>query len=179
MSSSTVRVPRASLATSEGALVSVSIHIHPRYLEALLEALARIDFPINPQIYHDAEIVTVHADGSEEKSNAGEDAEETEYHERACIRRRREHRREQRAWRREAHLDQIDDALVDVQLSGPLRGIGEVAEDRREPLGQEVAVGEVGAVVDRALRLRPGPGEVEDQLRPAGLVLAGLVGTLL
>ena len=66
MSSSTVGVTRASLATSEGALVSVSIHISPRYLEALLEALARIDFPINPQIYHDAEIVTVHADGSEE-----------------------------------------------------------------------------------------------------------------
>lgn len=66
MSSSTAGVPRASLATSEGALVSVSIHIHPRYLEALLEALARIDFPINPQIYHDAEIVTIHPDGSEE-----------------------------------------------------------------------------------------------------------------
>ena len=66
MSSLPAGVPRASLATSEGALVSVSIHIHPRYLEALLEALARIDFPINPQIYHDAEIVTVHANGSEE-----------------------------------------------------------------------------------------------------------------
>lgn len=66
MSSSTVGVPRASLATSEGALVSVSIHIHPRNLEALLEALARIKFPINPQIYHDAEIVTIHPDGTEE-----------------------------------------------------------------------------------------------------------------
>ena len=66
MSSSPAAVPRASLSTSEGALVSVSIHIHPQYLEALLEALARIDFPINPQIYHDAEIVTLHPDGSEE-----------------------------------------------------------------------------------------------------------------
>jgi hypothetical protein len=66
MSSSAAGVPSASLSTSEGALVSVSIHIHPRYLEALLEALARIDFPINPQIYHDAEIVTAHPDGSEE-----------------------------------------------------------------------------------------------------------------
>ena len=66
MSSSPAAVPRASLSTSEGALVSVSIHIHPRYLEVLLEALARIDFPINPQIYHDAEIVTVHPGGNEE-----------------------------------------------------------------------------------------------------------------
>jgi len=66
MSSPPTAIPTASLTTSEGALVSVSIHIHPRYLEALLEALARIDFPINPQIYHDAEIVTVHPDGNEE-----------------------------------------------------------------------------------------------------------------
>ena len=66
MSSSLAAISSASLSTSEGALVSVSIHIDPRYLEALLEALARIDFPINPQIYHDAEIVTIHADGTEE-----------------------------------------------------------------------------------------------------------------
>ena len=57
MSSSLAAISSASLATTEGALVSVSIHIDPRYLEVLLEALARIDFPINPQIYHDAEIV--------------------------------------------------------------------------------------------------------------------------
>jgi hypothetical protein len=66
MSSSPAAVPRASLSTSEGALISVSIHIDPRDLEALLEALARIDFPINPQIFHDAEIVTHHPDGREE-----------------------------------------------------------------------------------------------------------------
>src|SRR3974377_2464978 len=66
MSSSLAAISSASLATTEGALVSVSIHIDPRYLEVLLEALARIDFPINPQIYHDAEIVTTHPDGSEE-----------------------------------------------------------------------------------------------------------------
>jgi hypothetical protein len=66
MSSSPAAVPGASLSTSEGALVSISIHIRPRDLEALLEALARIAFPINPQIYHDAEIVTLHSDGREE-----------------------------------------------------------------------------------------------------------------
>jgi hypothetical protein len=45
--------PSASvLCGSEGELVSVSISVDPRYLEPLLEALASVDFPINPQIYH-------------------------------------------------------------------------------------------------------------------------------
>jgi hypothetical protein len=48
-----------SLPDSEGALVSISIQVAPRNLESLLEALARIDFPINPQIYHDAAPGTV------------------------------------------------------------------------------------------------------------------------
>jgi hypothetical protein len=45
--------PSASvLCGSEGELYSVSISVDPRHLEALLEALAHLDFPINPQIYH-------------------------------------------------------------------------------------------------------------------------------
>jgi hypothetical protein len=40
------------LSGSEGELVSVSISVDPRDLEGLLEALAHISFPINPQIYH-------------------------------------------------------------------------------------------------------------------------------
>ena len=40
------------LSGSEGELISVSISVDPRHLEALLEALAQVDFPINPQIYH-------------------------------------------------------------------------------------------------------------------------------
>jgi len=52
-----------SLSTAEGALVSVSIHVEPHYLESLLEALARVNFPINPQIYHDAALVYRYADG--------------------------------------------------------------------------------------------------------------------
>ena len=45
--------PSASvLCGSEGELYSVSISVDPRHLEALLEALAQADFPINPQIYH-------------------------------------------------------------------------------------------------------------------------------
>jgi len=48
--------PRSAspLSGSEGELVSVSITVDPRDLEGLLEALAHVDFPINPQIYHGA-----------------------------------------------------------------------------------------------------------------------------
>jgi hypothetical protein len=55
-----------SLETSEGELVSVSIAVEPASLESLLEALADVGFPINPQIYHDASMVSRHPDGSEE-----------------------------------------------------------------------------------------------------------------
>ncbi len=52
-----------ALSTAEGALVSVSIHVEPHCLESLLEALALVSFPINPQIYHDAALVYRFADG--------------------------------------------------------------------------------------------------------------------
>ena len=55
-----------SLSTAEGALVSVSIHAEPHCLESLLEALAQVSFPINPQIYHDAALVYHYADGREQ-----------------------------------------------------------------------------------------------------------------
>ena len=54
-----------SLSTAEGALVSVSVHVEPHCLESLLEALALVSFPINPQIYHDAALVYRYADGRE------------------------------------------------------------------------------------------------------------------
>jgi hypothetical protein len=41
------------LSDSEGALVSISIRVAPRHLESMLEALACIPFPINPQLYHE------------------------------------------------------------------------------------------------------------------------------
>ncbi len=41
-----------TLSTPEGELVSVRVLVDPRYLEDLLECLAEVDFPINPQIYH-------------------------------------------------------------------------------------------------------------------------------
>ena len=50
----------------EGALISVSIAVDPRHLESLLEALAQVSFPVNPQIYHDASLVYRYADRHEE-----------------------------------------------------------------------------------------------------------------
>src|SRR3954447_2570371 len=55
-----------SLSTAEGALISVSIYVGPHSLESMLEALAQVSFPINPQIYHDAAMVYRFADGHEE-----------------------------------------------------------------------------------------------------------------
>ena len=49
--------PGFNLATNEGELLAVSIRVDPRRLEALLEALAQVSFPINPQIHHGAETV--------------------------------------------------------------------------------------------------------------------------
>jgi hypothetical protein len=54
------------LSTTEGQLLSVSIRVEPSGLESLLEALARVSFPINPQIYHDAAVVYRYADDREE-----------------------------------------------------------------------------------------------------------------
>lgn len=54
-----------ALSGREGTLVSVSIIVDPRRLESLLEALAQVRFPVNPQIYHDAAVVYVYDDRSE------------------------------------------------------------------------------------------------------------------
>jgi hypothetical protein len=43
-----------SLRGTDGELVSVHITVEPKLLENLLEALAEVSFPINPQICHDA-----------------------------------------------------------------------------------------------------------------------------
>jgi hypothetical protein len=56
---STAIAPAFPLLGAEGALVSVSISVEAPRLEALLDALAHLDFPINPQIYHAAGPVTL------------------------------------------------------------------------------------------------------------------------
>ena len=62
--------PSPSLSSREGDLVLVSIDVAARDLESLLEALARVDFPINPQIYHDAELVYRFTDGRQRTETA-------------------------------------------------------------------------------------------------------------
>jgi hypothetical protein len=59
-----------SLNGREGELVSVSISVNPRDLESLLESLAQVSFPINPQIYHDAAMVYRYPDQHEEAEAA-------------------------------------------------------------------------------------------------------------
>ena len=58
-----------SLATSEGALISISICVQPTRLESLLEALAGVSFPVNPQIYHEAAVVCRFSDGHEDSES--------------------------------------------------------------------------------------------------------------
>ncbi len=57
--------PSPALCGSEGELVSISVTVEPRDLEDLLEALAELEFPINPQIYHEASVTYVGVDGPE------------------------------------------------------------------------------------------------------------------
>src|SRR5579871_6198759 len=59
-------LPAAALSGSSGALVSVSIDVHARDLEALLDTLARLSFPVNPEIYHEAAMVYLYPDGHRE-----------------------------------------------------------------------------------------------------------------
>jgi hypothetical protein len=56
-----------SLAGTEGALVSVSVSVDPPRLEELLDALAQLEFPINPQIYHEASLIYGYPDNHEEE----------------------------------------------------------------------------------------------------------------
>ena len=53
------------LSGCEGDLVSASVSVEPQALERLLDALAGAAFPINPQIYHNAEVRYVSASGIE------------------------------------------------------------------------------------------------------------------
>jgi hypothetical protein len=44
--------PEPALFGREGELICLSIATEPKLLEDLLEALAALDFPVNPQLYH-------------------------------------------------------------------------------------------------------------------------------
>lgn len=51
--------PDFPLSGAEGALVSVSVSVDAPRLEALLDTLARLEFPINPEIHHEARPATL------------------------------------------------------------------------------------------------------------------------
>ena len=42
----------SSLSSAEGELFSIRVSVEPKALEDLLEALATLPFPVNPQLYH-------------------------------------------------------------------------------------------------------------------------------
>ena len=44
--------PEAALFGREGELICLSVATEPKLLEDLLDALASLDFPVNPQLYH-------------------------------------------------------------------------------------------------------------------------------
>ena len=44
---------------AEGELVLLHVSVEPRLLEDLLEVLARLDFPVNPELYHKPNSVIV------------------------------------------------------------------------------------------------------------------------
>jgi hypothetical protein len=50
--------------------VLVSISIEPRRLELLLDTLAELPFPLNPEIYHNAVVTRVYPDGRQENEPA-------------------------------------------------------------------------------------------------------------
>ena len=52
-------MPAPGLFSLEGELVSLRIGVDPKHLEDLLEALALLNFPVNPQLYHRPGQVTV------------------------------------------------------------------------------------------------------------------------
>ena len=58
-----------ALSGNDGELVSVHVCTEPRRLETVLEALAQLSFPINPEIYHQAAVGYVYGDGHEERKN--------------------------------------------------------------------------------------------------------------
>lgn len=55
----TASLPETPLFGRDGELISISIATDPKQLEDLLEALAGLDFPVNPQLYHRPSQVTV------------------------------------------------------------------------------------------------------------------------
>lgn len=101
----------------EGDLVSVRITIEPRLLERLLEVLSGLEFPINPQLYHDAATIDVGPDGARRIEPA------------AIV--------EFPAWA--GRLPQIGDALVRAGFDGSCLSLKGMLDDIHAPAGEEPA----------------------------------------
>jgi hypothetical protein len=106
-----------SLHGVEGELVSVRITIEPWLLEKLLDALSGLEFPINPQLYHDAATVYMGPDGARRIEPA------------AIV--------EFPAWA--GRLPQIRDALACSGFDGACLGLKGMLDDIHAPAGEEPA----------------------------------------
>ena len=114
----------------------------------------------NPGIA-DGLLVGRHAAVDRLRDDRREQPEAAQQHERARIGRGRPFRRDQRTLRREHDVEDLADALVDMDLGRAFGRVGEIAQDRRDPFDEKRAAGIVGRPVDRTGRLRIGAGEVE------------------
>ncbi len=55
----TVPTTNQALCGADGELISIAIGVEPADLESLLETLASLSFPVNPEIYHGAKPKTI------------------------------------------------------------------------------------------------------------------------
>jgi hypothetical protein len=51
--------PGTALFGRDGELISLAVPVEPKFLEKLLETLASLDFPVNPQLYHGSAKIVV------------------------------------------------------------------------------------------------------------------------
>jgi hypothetical protein len=106
-----------SLHGVEGELVSVRITIEPWLLEKLLDVLSGLEFPINPQLYHDAATVAVGPGGARHIEPA------------AVV--------EFPAW--DGRLQEIRDALVCSGFDSACVSLKGMLDDIHAPAGEEPA----------------------------------------
>ena len=73
-------------------------------------------------------------------------------------------RRDQRALRRKFHLNDVEDALIGIDFGGAFRLAASERKRRRQPLAKVAPLSLVQRPVDRALGLRIGAGEIQQDL---------------
>ena len=111
----------------------------------------------------DGLLVGRHAAARRLGKHASQDAEQPQDYEGPRVHGCREDRRQQRARRRKAQLDQRHDAFVHVQLGHAFGRVGQVAQDWRQPLLEKNTVRVIAGVIDGTSGLRSRAGEIDDQ----------------